>query len=342
MANSNTPSTNVWAQTTSNTSPHTHAWFPPPPNTSVYSPHTHTGLPGQVTHGIPVSVNKAYLARRPNAKWRQRNRLMKAMDDFVRSRSMDRRTIPVGEDEYYFVATSGADLIDALGNVNPMRTGMPIKSITMLLESVPYRYTCRSVTATMIANQGVACGLFYALDSIPGVRKKGVRLSAGGLMLLDYWATKYKKFAPFVDAYVTPKARKEITLDCTTLAFNIAPEWVVRDKERRREKIEALEKARADEVSKAANLYTAQMQLANQYSAQQYAAQRQMQASQQYQAMLQQANNHLAVTGTNTTATETHLSAQSGMGNGPDTNMTNTFSDAVRNFLPSLFGTRNT
>src|SRR5206468_444923 len=66
-------------------------------------------------------------------------------------------------------------------------------------------------------------GLFYPVPMLIGVRKMRMRTSQAGIMLLDHWAKTFPRFAAFMDAYVSKKARKNIAADCYDLAIGVRP-----------------------------------------------------------------------------------------------------------------------
>jgi hypothetical protein len=69
----------------------------------------------------------------------------------------------------------------------------------------------------------IKCGLAYVVPAEIGVRKYRQRTSAAGLALLDFWAEKYPKFAPFVTAFVHKKDREEIKLECFDFTMGNMP-----------------------------------------------------------------------------------------------------------------------
>lgn len=114
---------------------------------------------------------------------------------------------------YYNV--SAEEAIEALGKYNPMYSNRPKKLAKMLLEM-----------AASSARGGyglVQTGLVYPIPMLIGVRASRHRATAAALGLLDYWAGKFPKFAPFVDAYVHKKGREEIIVDCVDMAMGNRP-----------------------------------------------------------------------------------------------------------------------
>lgn len=182
-------------------------------------------------------------------------------------------------------------VIEALGDYNPLYSGRPKHLAMALLYAAAGRDSTRK--AYMLQN----AGLTYCLPSLVGVRKRAVRTSAVGLKLLDHWAAKFPKFAPFVAAFVTKKARKEIICDCVDFSLDMLPacyreaeeknklyqvKWEAREY-RRIKKEEAEKKAREERIK-----YEQMQAQANA----QWAA---MQAQAQYQSAIsnQGLHNHL-------------------------------------------------
>lgn len=125
-----------------------------------------------------------------------------------------------GSDSKVFAFYRHADedkVIEALGDYNPLYAGRPKHLAMALLYAAGGRDSTKK--AYILQN----AGLTYRLPHLVGVRKGGVRTSAVGLKLLDYWAEKFPKFAPFVTAFVTKKARKEIICDCVDFVLDMFP-----------------------------------------------------------------------------------------------------------------------
>lgn len=186
-------------------------------------------------------------------------------------------------------------VIEALGDYNPLYSGRPKHLAMALLYAAAGRDSTRK--AYMLQN----AGLTYCLPSLVGVRKRAVRTSAVGLKLLDYWAEKFPKFAPFVAAFVTKKARKEIICDCVDFSLDMFPacfreaeeknklyqvKWEAR--EYRRIKKEEAEKKAMEERIKYEQMMMQQRQMQAQANAQWQAMQQQA----QYQSAISNQHNH--------------------------------------------------
>lgn len=193
-------------------------------------------------------------------------------------------------------------VIEALGDYNPLYSGRPKHLAMALLYAAAGRDSTRK--AYMLQN----AGLTYCLPALVGVRKRAVRTSAVGLKLLDYWAEKFPKFAPFVAAFVTKKARKEIICDCVDFSLDMFPacfreaeeknklyqvKWEAR--EYRRIKKEEAEKKAMEERIKYEQMRMQQAQLQAQANAQWQA----MQAQAQYQSAISNQHNHSVVNNQN-------------------------------------------
>lgn len=122
-----------------------------------------------------------------------------------------------------FRVLSANDAIATFGKLKPMYAGRPQKWMLMLLGACPSPVQSYSKTASHYYFQGAIAGLFVKFPFIIGKRRARYRLTAAGLMLLDYYAGKHKAFAPFVDAYVTKKARDEINELSCDLIMGIEP-----------------------------------------------------------------------------------------------------------------------
>lgn len=193
-------------------------------------------------------------------------------------------------------------VIEALGDYNPLYSGRPKHLAMALLYAAAGRDSTRK--AYMLQN----AGLTYCLPSLVGVRKRAVRTSAVGLKLLDHWAEKFPKFAPFVAAFVTKKARKEIICDCVDFSLDMFPacfreaeeknklyqvKWEAR--EYRRIKKEEAEKKAMEERIKYEQMRMQQAQMQAQANAQ-WAA---MQQQAQYQSAISNQHNHSVVNNQN-------------------------------------------
>lgn len=127
------------------------------------------------------------------------------------------RHIEMGGSPTGFHMLTGDQAVEVLGKYNPMYAGRPKKITLLMLDAAAGRVKARyGILPT---------GLFYTLPLLVGVRSTGMRLSAAGLMLLDYWAGKFPRFEAFVNAYVTKKARQQIMCDCYDLAMGYEPAW---------------------------------------------------------------------------------------------------------------------
>lgn len=125
------------------------------------------------------------------------------------------RKVEAGGQPTGFHMLTGDQAIEVFGNYNPLYSGRPKKLTKLLLDAAAGRHRFMGTIAPT--------GLFYALPVLVGVRKMGMRTSAAGLILLDHWAEKFPRFKPFLDAYVTKAARKQIMCDCYDLSMGFEP-----------------------------------------------------------------------------------------------------------------------
>jgi hypothetical protein len=150
----------------------------------------------------------------PRIEYRKKSRFIKALFEcgYAKPSNGD---LPRDIDTYFRDQTLGG-FLPAMG-FNPMYNGRPRREILPLLLSAP--------SPMKFFNQGTyfCFGLVTFEPAVCNRRKTRARLSYAGLELLDYWSEKYPKFKPFVDAYVTKKARKEIAADAVGYRLGIVP-----------------------------------------------------------------------------------------------------------------------
>lgn len=135
-------------------------------------------------------------------------------------------------EELKFRILSGNDAINIFGKLRPHMNLRPKKWAEMLLRTCPAPTNAYSKTAQFYYHQGVAAGLMYALPLIYGQRRTRFRLSASGVVLLDYYADRWPDFKPYVNAYLPAKAREEIQVDSCDFIMGIEPEWLKKEKEK--------------------------------------------------------------------------------------------------------------
>lgn len=108
-------------------------------------------------------------------------------------------------------------LIEHFGSVGPLHSRRPRKEVMDLLMAGAGEYSFPRMWAFKYY------GLVYITGCIVGRKATRCRLTIAGLALLDHWAAKNKKFAPFVKAFVSTKARKEIATDCCAFVLGAEP-----------------------------------------------------------------------------------------------------------------------
>lgn len=131
-----------------------------------------------------------------------------------------------------FRVLGGSDAIAVFGHLKPMFNGRPQKWCEMLLRAAPSPAQSYSKTATHYYRQASSAGLFFVHPSIIGRARTRYRLTAAGMMLLDHYAAKHKKFAPFVEAYLPQKARDEINEMCCDMIMGIRPPIIRKEMEK--------------------------------------------------------------------------------------------------------------
>lgn len=114
----------------------------------------------------------------------------------------------------YFKSVTPDTLIHHLGYIRPVRSGRPHALAQHLLE-----LAAGDCGGRFYLN----AGLTYTVPFIPGQRKTRSRLTMAGLKLLEYWAEKSPSFRPFMTAYVTKKARKEVMSDTIDFEMGVVP-----------------------------------------------------------------------------------------------------------------------
>lgn len=114
----------------------------------------------------------------------------------------------------YFKSITPDTLIHHLGYIRPVRNGRPHALAQHLLELA---------AGDCGGRYYLSVGLTYTVPFIPGQRKTRSRLTMAGLKLLEFWAEKSPGFRPFMAAYVTKKARKEVMSDTIDFEMGVVP-----------------------------------------------------------------------------------------------------------------------
>lgn len=147
-------------------------------------------------------------------------------------------------EEIRFRILSGNDAINIFGKLRPHMKLRPKKWAEMLLRTCPSPTNAYSKTAQYYYHQAVSAGLMYALPLVYGSRRTRFRLSASGVVLLDYYADRWPDFMPYVKAYLPQKAREEIQVDSCDFIMGIEPEWLKKEKAKAEEAKEKWTKAK--------------------------------------------------------------------------------------------------
>jgi hypothetical protein len=129
-----------------------------------------------------------------------------------------RSLMPKKTQERDFNPTGTEEAIAALGDVEPMFG----HSVTGLAETL---LRCAPDPREGHNTSLVQTGLFYGVFGIYGMPDR-IRTTYSGLALLDYWASKHKAFAPYVDCYIQQEVRDNIADDCFTLSLGKMPKWI--------------------------------------------------------------------------------------------------------------------
>ncbi len=171
------------------------------PTTSTYGPYQGV-YPGSVLSG--KNINQVY----------QDDHAILIQGDSIETSDILRSMMEKSE----FVTLSSEDAIAKLGNVDPMKDGHPNGIAEALRRCAPSAREgyLRSVSGT---------GLFYALPKMFSKADR-IRTTYSGVALLDHWAEKHKRFAPFVDAYLPDWVRSQIASECVDLGFGKMPKWI--------------------------------------------------------------------------------------------------------------------
>jgi hypothetical protein len=148
-------------------------------------------------------------------------------------------------DQQAFRILSGNDAINCFGKLRPHMSLRPKKWSEMLLRTCPSPTQAYSKTASFYYHQAVNAGLMYALPLIYGSKRTRFRLTASGVVLLDYYADRWPDFAPFVKAYLPQKSREEIQSDSCDFIMGIEPEWLKKEKAKAEEAKQAYALAQA-------------------------------------------------------------------------------------------------
>jgi len=183
--------------------------------------------------------------------FKKRSKFMKALN------AMPIADFISGEAGPYYKQQTFGNVIEYM-NFNPMWNGRPRKEVNWLLLSAP------SPIKLFGQSSLYHYGLVTYEPAIANRRKTRCRLSYVGMELLDFWATEYPKFKPFVDAYLTKKARGEIASDALGYKLGFVPK-----------RFEEYHRIHAEEVAKNRNTpnrrkyHNRMMRKYNDYSSQQ-------------------------------------------------------------------------
>lgn len=204
MANSSSigvPQPSSWnMQATSNTFNQT----VPLPSTHIYN---------QPTVSWPAATNTAPVRRRMSQwqkKWRE-------VIDFNKGREQ-----PMSNN---YISIPVEALLESFGKLRPLYGGKPKREVMHLLMAANSEHWFN----TQYLFKGA--GLAYISFSIIGRKRMKARLTMGGLTLLDHWAAQFPKFKPFVDAYVSKTARKQIAAASFDFEMGVLPEVLQKQKE---------------------------------------------------------------------------------------------------------------
>ena len=119
--------------------------------------------------------------------------------------------------------------IEAMTKFRPVHSGRPKFETMLFLNAATAPQKATSGTAAYLYRLGAEVGLFMAHPPIPGKRKRSYRLTLTGLKVLDHWAEKNPSFTPFLNAFVTKKARNEIALEAMDFYMGQVPASIQKD-----------------------------------------------------------------------------------------------------------------
>ena len=161
-------------------------------------------------HQVKVSLAPAWVAKK-------KSKLEKKI--FELYSTPKRELEKVGE---YYTSRNGAAL-NILGDLNPIHGGKPNALAMAMLDCAPSPVRSRKGTSKWGVYTLKNLGLAFFYPVVAGQRCRSGRLSIEGIQLLDHWAKKFKRFRPFVDAYLTKKTRNEIAVLCFDLEMGVLP-----------------------------------------------------------------------------------------------------------------------
>lgn len=131
--------------------------------------------------------------------------------------------------EMNFFHLSEDSAIEVLGSYNPLYAGSPKKLTERLLKGAAGQIRFHHLLPQT--------GLFYQTPTLTGVRAPRMLTSYAGLCLLDHWAKKFPRFAPFVTAYVPVSMRRRICADCVDMVLGKVPTWMRKEHEKNSDRL---------------------------------------------------------------------------------------------------------
>lgn len=128
------------------------------------------------------------------------------------------------ETSFYFRRISMDRLMEQFGEYNPLYCRRPKAFPLMLLNLAAGNVSRTSGTMSIYSLMHV--GLCFTVPPLPGRRRSSGRLTMTGVLLLEHWADRFKKFRPFLDAYMTKQARREIAATCFCFEMGTVPPMI--------------------------------------------------------------------------------------------------------------------
>lgn len=115
-------------------------------------------------------------------------------------------------------------LMEQFGEYNPLYCRRP-KAFPLMLLNLAAGNVSRTAGPMSIYSL-MHVGLCFTVPPLPGRRRSSGRLTMAGVLLLEHWADRFKKFQPFLDAYMTKQARREIALACFGFEMGTVPPMI--------------------------------------------------------------------------------------------------------------------
>jgi len=239
--------------------------------TTIYMPPIPEGgiVPYTSTTSFP---NTAVIAPTKPVYRKKQSAWFKAM------RKLYGKTQTIEETEKFYRSVDIADVIDVLGNMRLFYGGVPKKYVALLLEGTTKNVKRDKLGCFMLKGTG----LMYKRPCIVGKTAASFNTSLTGILLLEHWARKNRRFRKFFEAYKNNKKVSQIKSECVDFEMGVLPAVFTEAIKKHEEKLEIVKKRNSDELAR-------------------------LQAMQQASAMYQQARSLLWGSSNTTTTSNTLL-----------------------------------